>query len=81
MSREQKVAYAVATQKEWLGVRVDAAIHGIGTIDYITCQNPQDLSRLVRDRVDGESSPFRFHIKGDDDKGLGLASVNALHRV
>ena len=81
MDKAQRLAYALSTQRQWLGVRVYADRRGEGVIDYITCLNPKDLHELVLLGMESESSPFRFHLVADDGRGLGLASVCILRRI
>ena len=79
MDKASLVAYAIATEKKWLGKQV--LVYGErGTVDYITCESEVKIKALRRDNTSDESnsSPFRFHVIGENGKKLGLKSVLAL---
>jgi len=78
MDQTFRIRYALATEKKWLDkhVLVDGSKHG--TVDYIICAPKYELLHTIQEGRDERSSPFRFHVIGDDGKRLGIRSVVSL---
>lgn len=81
MDKADRIAYAITTQQRWLGEHVLVNGKDSGVIDYMTCQSFGHLRVSMLMGTDNEESPFRFHVCGDNGKGLGLKSIMALEVI
>jgi len=77
-TKAQRVAWAKTMQEKWLGHRV-ICDGNPGTIDYMTVVD-KALLKIIADDKDN-SSPFRFHVRGDDGKGYGIKCLSLLKIV